>query len=153
MWQKYYYASIKKQRWRAPKKNQLLVTLNRRNKSHWQNVEWKTEAKEYVMNDSIYTKFKSICTCKADTKLEGGRTHLKGTWQCCSGVLEVFYIVSWGVIIRGYMYVNYVCIHMYTLKICMYTKDMGTLSIPELQFTTATDMKSIKKLEENIKYW
>ena len=52
--------------------------------------------------------------------------------------------MSWGVIIRGYMYVK---------LIKLYTKDMGTLSITELQFTTATDMKSIKKLEENIKYW
>lgn len=56
------------------------------------------QKQEYVMNGFIYMKFKSICTCKAGTKLEGGSTHSKGTWQNFFGMLEVFYTMSWVII-------------------------------------------------------
>ena len=61
-------------------------------------------------------KFKSICTGKADTKLEGGSTHLTGTWQSFSGVRRIPYHELGGND-KGYMYVK---------LIELYTKDMGT---------------------------
>ena len=66
------------------------------------------QRQEYVMNGFVYMKFKSICTCKAGTKLEGGSTHSKGTWQNFFGMLNARSILyhELGNNLRGYMYVT-----------------------------------------------